>query len=306
MNKILIIKHGSLGDLVFALPAIEAIYNKFSKSSIHFLTERKYNTFISRLKIFEKIIEDDRKNSILNSIFLLFKLSRNKYDLVIDLQNSQRTSIYNLYFRLFTKSIICSSRSFAHLRYIIPKQGKENVTTGLLNQLRLLQINYKHNINFNWLRTELNRKIKNPFVLLIPGISNKNLYKQWEPYKFAEIANYFEKKDLQVCVVGTKDDFISIQPIILRCKKIINMIEKSPPEVIYSLALESKLIISNDTGPGHIASLSDNNIIWIVNDNKITQANIKNNSLNHRIASVSVKDITTKEVIHYIENNNLL
>ena len=34
------------------------------------------------------------------------------------------------------------------------------------------------------------------------------------------------------------------------------MIDNSPPEVIYSLALISKLIITNDTGPGHIASLA--------------------------------------------------
>ena len=44
-------------------------------------------------------------------------------------------------------------------------------------------------------------------------------------------------------------------------KNVLNKIDFSPPEVIYSIALKSSLIFSNDTGPGHIASLSNNHMI---------------------------------------------
>ena len=46
------------------------------------------------------------------------------------------------------------------------------------------------------------------------------------------------------------------KPILNHCTNIINLIDKSPPDVIYSAACKCKLIISNDTGPGHIAALS--------------------------------------------------
>ena len=42
MKKILIIKHGSLGDIVLALPAFAAIRFHYNKSKIYLLTEEKY------------------------------------------------------------------------------------------------------------------------------------------------------------------------------------------------------------------------------------------------------------------------
>ena len=55
--------------------------------------------------IFDKIIiEIIEKIFFLNQFNNVFKLLRMEYDTVIDLQNSKRTSIYNLVFRLFSKS----------------------------------------------------------------------------------------------------------------------------------------------------------------------------------------------------------
>ena len=106
--------------------------------------------------------------------------------------------------------------------------------------------------------------------------------------------------------MGTKEDLSSANVILKNCKKAINKIEFSPPEVIYSIALKSSLIFSNDTGPGHIASLANNHIVWLLNDDKVSKANINENETNHKILSLSVKDITSLEVIHYIEKYKLL
>ena len=84
------------------------------------------------------------------------------------------------------------------------------------------------------------------------------------------------------------------------------MIDLSPPEVIYSIALKSSLILSNDTGPGHIASLANNHMIWILNNNNVSRANIDNKITNHKMLADSVKSISSKEVIKYIEKNKLL
>ena len=122
MKKILVIKHGALGDIVFALNAINSIKKSFSKSKIDLLTEKKYISLFSKSGYFNIIYQDNRKNYFYKSLILIFKLIRKKYDLIIDLQNSQRTSIYNFIFRCFSRSIICSSRPFAQLRYLIPMQ----------------------------------------------------------------------------------------------------------------------------------------------------------------------------------------
>ena len=45
INKILVIKHGSLGDIVFALEAMFSIRNHFKKSNIFLLTEKNSKNF---------------------------------------------------------------------------------------------------------------------------------------------------------------------------------------------------------------------------------------------------------------------
>ena len=148
-------------------------------------------------------------------------------------------------------------------------------------------------------------KFKRPLALFIPGVSKSGHYKQWQPYKFAEIAQYLENLNYLICVIGNKEDIKSVSPIINSCKNVINKIDYSPPEVIYSLALSSKIIFSNDTGPGHIASLANNNFIWIVNNNKISKANKPQGKHVYTIYSNSVKNISSKEVIKFIEKNKL-
>ena len=196
MKKILVIKHGSLGDIIFAIPAMFSIRKKYPSATIHLLTEKKYTLWLIKSKIFDKIIIDNRRDIIFKSIVNLTKLLSMKYSLVIDLQNSQRTSIYNLFFRLFDNSLICSSRPFAHYRYKIPKQGKETTSVGLLNQLKLLNINNSENLNYNWLKINLNKEITKPIILIIPGVSKGNEHKQWQPEKFADVAKYCESKNI--------------------------------------------------------------------------------------------------------------
>ena len=144
MNRILLIKHGSLGDIIFSLPVICAIYKHFSHAKIDLLTEQKYISFLEPSKYFNLLIEDNRSSNFFKTIKILFNLLKNDYDLIIDLQNSSRTGYYNLFFRIFSKSIISSSRKFAHFRYIIPQQGAETTTQGLINQIKLIDIKAKN------------------------------------------------------------------------------------------------------------------------------------------------------------------
>ena len=306
MNRILIIKHGSLGDIAFSLPIIYAIRKHFSHAKIDLLTEKKYISFLKLSKYFSILIEDNRSSNFFKTIKILFNLRKNDYDLIIDLQNSSRTGYYNLFFRIFSKSIISSSRKFAHFRYIIPPQGTETTTQGLMNQIKMLDIKATNDLKYEWLQTDLNEEYNNKFILLIPGVSPKGKKKQWNPAHFAEIANFYENKNYKICVVGTKNDYSSVEPILRQCKNIINAIDSSPPDIIYSIAKKSLLTITNDTGPGHIASLSGAKILWILNDNNISKANIKNDKNQFKIFSSEINRISPKQVINFIKKNNLL
>ena len=306
MKKILIIKHGSLGDIIFALPAFESIKKRFFDARIDILTEEKYINFFNDFKIFDNFYVNNRNESNIKIIFILFKLLVNKYELIIDLQNSQRTTFYNLFFRIFNFSKISSSRPFAHYRYKIPPQGDEKVIKGLFNQLNLIGVKESDNCNYEWLKVKIQDKIKLPLVLLIPGVSKNKDYKQWPPDKFARLAEYFQEKGFSICVIGTKNDMKSIKPILKRCKNVLNKIDKSPPKIIYSLALKSSVIVTNDSGPGHLAGLSNNTLICLANDNKISSSNLPSGNHIYNLLSRSVKKIEVEQVIDLINKNKLI
>ena len=115
-----------------------------------------------------------------------------------------------------------------------------------------------------------------------------------------------ESKGYYICLVGTKHDALSFQQILNSCKNIINLIDRSPPEIIYTVASKSKLIISNDTGPGHIAALSKNNILWLALNNNVTKANLSFHQNSYLLLKDSMNDLSVSEVNNYIIKNKLL
>ncbi|MDC0625358.1 hypothetical protein OAP76_06790 [Alphaproteobacteria bacterium] len=305
-KKILLIKHGSLGDIVFALEPILSIHKKFNNSVIHLVTEEKFIPFFKKIKMFDHFLIDNRV-SFLSSFSLICKIINGKYDLIIDLQNSKRTNFYHFITKIFSRSRINGSRSFAHDRYTIPAQGKESPTQGLYNQLKLLYINQSVS-DLSWLISENeNQSIENKdIVLVIPGVSKSGRAKQWSPDKYQKLCSILESKGYYICLVGTKHDASSFQPILNGCKNVINLIDKSPPEIIYTVASKSKLIISNDTGPGHIAALSKNTILWLALNNNVTKANLSFRSNSHLILKNKMDELSVEEVQNYIVSNKLL
>ena len=305
-KKILVIKHRSLGDIVFALEPILAIQKKFNNAVIDLVTEEKFIPFFKKMNMFHQFLIDNRKG-FFATLGLINKIIFGKYDLVIDLQNSKRTNLYHFFIKRLSKTKINGSRSQSHDRYIIPPQGTESPTQGLLNQLQLLDIE-KINTNFSWLENkqdDLGLDNKDT-VMVISGVSQSGKYKQWEPNKFQELCSFLERKGFYICVVGTKHDAEAIKPILNHCTNIINLIDKSPPDVIYSAACKCKLIISNDTGPGHIAALSGVNTLWLALDNPITKANLSFRKNSHLVLKNSMRDLSVDEVKEFIFNKKLL
>ena len=305
-KKILLIKHGSLGDIVFALEPILSIHKQFNNSFIDLVTEEKFIPFFKKIKMFDQFLIDNRAG-FLPSFSLIRKIIIGKYDLIIDLQNSKRTNFYHFFTKIFSRSRINGSRSFAHDRYTIPTQGKESPTQGLYNQLKLLDIN-QSDPDLRWLVSDKeNQSIENKdIVLVIPGVSKSGHTKQWSPNKYQQLCSILESKGYYICLVGTKHDASSFQPILNGCKNIINLIDRSPPEIIYTVASNSKLIISNDTGPGHIAALSKNNTLWLALNNNVTKANLSFRQNSYRLLKDSMEDLSVNEVNDYIIKNNLL
>ena len=99
MTNILIIKHGSLGDLIQANGAIEDIKKSNIRSDLILLTSHQYLDLMKRCPYVDEVIVDKRlpRWNLLYLFRLKQILSSYNFTHVFDLQNSSRTKFYRQY-----------------------------------------------------------------------------------------------------------------------------------------------------------------------------------------------------------------
>ena len=300
--NILVIKHGSLGDIFLSVGAIQSIRKHYKDARIYLLTQSNYINILNKFPDVDTFLEDNRGPIILSISKILGFVNKHQINLVIDLQNSSRTQFYNFFIKYFTKAKILSARKFSTYSYHQKPLGLQHITDNHQDQLSKIGINHYQISNLNWMIKKNKVNEKKPYVIFIPGASQTGDYKRWPINNYGAIANYLAYKNYDVYLTGSKLDEDVINEIIKICPAAKNKIEASKIEDFYDLCLNSSLIISNDTGPAHIAGLTNKHLIWLANDNKISFSCHPLGVNVHKIKSKSVKDIHSNQVIQKIDN----
>ena len=259
MSNILIIKHGSLGDLIQANGAIQDIKNSFKTSKVLLLTSRAYLEFMSSCPYIDGVILDKRLPRW--NLFYLKDLKKllEKYEFshVFDLQNSNRTKFYKKY--LLKKPIWSSSETSLDDGEKLSDFNEDSVLTRIEKQLKKsnVLIKYTQAINLNWSIKDISRNLKQytngDYVLLFPFCSKKHVQKKW-PY-FSELIikiKEFYKNRYPVLVAPGPNEIDEAKK--LNAKLVLDKNEPVNINFLVSLINSAKYIISNDTGPAHICS----------------------------------------------------
>ena len=120
MKKILVIKHGALGDIVLSMYPLFSLKKNFKEYSFTILTESKYCDLFKNIPFVDCIKVDNRKSTF--HIFTFIKLCiwfyTQNFEWVFDLQTSRRTNIYFYFFSMLSKfkwSGIAKKCSHPHL-----------------------------------------------------------------------------------------------------------------------------------------------------------------------------------------------
>jgi len=99
MSNILIIKHGSLGDIAQISGVIRDIRETHNNEKIFILTTTPYVELLSRCPYIDGVLIDKRlpRWNILYLLKLRKMIKKFHFSYVYDLQNSSRTSFYRKY-----------------------------------------------------------------------------------------------------------------------------------------------------------------------------------------------------------------
>jgi len=262
MSNILIIKHGSLGDIAQACGAIQDISENHKNDQIYLLTTKPYFNLFKKNPYLTDVILDKRlsKFNLIYLYFLMRKIKKLKISKVYDLQNSSRTSFYKkILFPNSNFNIWSSSETTLPKDKTKEEFDKKSVLERFNHQLQTSGINTKHTMfpNFSWSCTDVS-KIKSEYKLekymvLFPFCSPHLVQKKWPYYNelIDKIKNQYNDQYKIVLVPGSGEikDAKDINAIcVLDNGKALDISQLS------SLIKDSSFVIGNDTGPAHMAA----------------------------------------------------
>ena len=262
MSNILIIKHGSLGDIAQASGAIQDISENHKDDQIYLLTTKPYMELSKRNPFIDKVILDKRlpKYNLIYLYFLMRELKKYKFTKVFDLQNSSRTKFYkNILYPKANHEIWSSSYTTLPIDIDKDKFDKKSVLERFDHQLRTSNLITKNTSkpNFNWASTEI-MKIKDQYnlekyILLFPFCSPHLTSKKWPYYNdlIKLINNKFDNEYKIAVAPGPNeiDDVKNLNALaLLDDGKALDILQ------LTSIIKESSFVVANDTGPAHIAA----------------------------------------------------
>ncbi len=302
MKKILIIKHGGLGDLLQITGVLSSIKEKYSRDKITFLTDIQFKNISDQMPYFDEIIFDNRSslNKYSNFIRIIFRLFIAKYDIVFDLQNSDRTSIYFFFIKLFNKCIWSGNRHGGKYKFRPNNFDDISVVDRLKGQLNLMNIETDIIPKVDWLiNNDHEPYIEGKYIILVPGSSRKHKdFKRWPAKNFAQLAKRLAVKNIKSVVIGlTETEFEEIKIIEEASKSVINFSNKSLG-FIAELSRNAQGAVANDTGPTFIVSATGCPVTLLLSRHHKHFVKPRGSKLN-----IIQKDLISEITIEEVENN---
>ena len=153
MSNILVIKHGSLGDIAQACGAIQDISENHSGDQIHLLTTKPYFQLFNKNPLVHSVILDRRlsKFNLIYLYMLMRTLKKLNIKKVYDLQNSSRTKFYkNILFSKANFNTWSSSETTLQSNTLKEEFDKNPVLDRFDHQLKTSGIKTEHTMKPNF------------------------------------------------------------------------------------------------------------------------------------------------------------
>jgi ADP-heptose:LPS heptosyltransferase len=262
MANILIIKLGSLGDMVQISGAIRDISENHKDDEVHLLTTKPYFDLFKKNPHISNVILDKRLPRF--NLIYLYSLMKNikkfKFSKVYDLQNSSRTAFYKrILFPNTTKDTWSSTETTLPEGATKEDFDKDSVLSRFDHQLKSSGINTSYTLSpdFSWSKSDITQ-IKNyyqleKYIVLFPFCSPHLTSKKWPYYNdlINLINGRLENKFKVVIAPGPVEikDASSINALcVLDNGKALDISQ------LAALIKDSSFVVANDTGPAHMTA----------------------------------------------------
>ena len=265
IKKILVIRTGSLGDIILASASFQTLRDAFPESKIYFLTKNIYKEIVEDCPVFEKIFVLYKNRNFFEFLRLIKKLRKFRFDLIVDLQGNLKTNFYSFLF---------AGRE--RIGFYKKKIGKLFLTKGLKQKSNSNPVDvYKYFWKSFGIGTIADLKIwispqkkeafkkyfnrigleENSYIVIHPVASEEWKTKRWPKENFAKLSDSLLSRNYQVVFAGGQGSKKEIKEIIrLMENKPVDLTEKTNISQLILLIKNSRLLITTDSAPMHIGS----------------------------------------------------
>jgi heptosyltransferase-1 len=274
-KKILIIKPSSLGDVVHSLPFLKSLNETFSDAEIHWVIAKGLEGLLENHPMIKRvwiINKDDWKNlktlerTIKEFRDLFSGLKKESYDIAIDLQGLFRSGIIAYMTGSSIRIGFNSSREGSSLFYTHKVESERSIHAvdrylKIASALGCVigEISFPLPLvkEKDYIK-DIKEKIGD-YVVLIPSARWKT--KIWRAERFGELAQMLNMRSV---IIGSNSDREIAKKIEgLSSGKAISLAGRTDLKDIISLIRGGRFVVSNDTGPMHIAAALNKPVVAI-------------------------------------------
>ena len=244
------------------------------------------------------------------NLFFLFKLkkllARYNFSHVFDLQNSSRTKFYRNF--ILSKSVWSSSETTLDPGQKKKDFDQEPVLKRMKTQLVKSGIKTKkiNDVDLSWTFVDLDKLIKRysngNYILIFPFCSKKHQNKKWPYFKelIIKIKEYYKNKFPILIAPGPEELELAKN---LNAKIVLEEGEPIDLNKLITLINNARFVISNDTGPAHIAShLKKKGLVLFGSHTSASKVSIENSNFN-AITERDLANLTADSVLSEIKKN---
>ena len=267
-ERILIVKLAALGDVVQAFPPFAHIRRAHRDAHITLLTTPPYASLAAASPYFDAIETDGRPKRWRDTLAMLRRLRRTRFDRVYDLQTSTRSSAY--FYALWPRppqwSGIAPFCSHPHRNparddmHTLERQAEQLKDAGIWPDAPMERGQAgAPDLSFMLEDATPERRpehfgLRAPYALLIPGASAHRPGKRWPVEAYGDLAAGLMTQGLEVAVIGGPSEASIGREITARAPRAQDLTGGTDYAQIAGLAARAALAVGNDTGPTHLAA----------------------------------------------------
>jgi histidinol-phosphate phosphatase family protein len=262
MQKILVIRFSSLGDVILTSPAILNLKLSFPDSHLVFLTKERFRSVVEMMDGVDEIVCLPDDAGTVGYLRILRQLDRSHFSRIVDLHGNPRSWLAR---RMLTADISALYQKRSVERRLIARRNNKRIPQTWPHTIDL----YNSCINSLGAEVYCRRPLLHPpleteqssgdefhgppSVLIAPGAAHPN--KQWEIEKFAEVAHHlYDHLGYRVFwAVASESDLVPGLQDTFPERQFVQLVNE-PLHRLASILFECRLAVTNDSGLMHLAS----------------------------------------------------